>query len=125
MRLDVVSGKDAQQALFFIHHNELEGIRTGTWKYFRYVNSYVYPVPQDKPHTFVGKVAGGYEYQPEGSNVSVSSLGSWPLLYNMKLDPGENYNVIAKYTEVGHELERMMEAWESEFAKNPRGWLRD
>ena len=126
--LKLLTGESAQSphdALFFVHHNELEGVRAGKWKYFRYVNSYVYPVPQDKPHTFVGSVAGGYEHQPAGSDESVSSLGSWPLLYNMELDPGENYNLIKKYPQVGRKLQGMMEAWEVDFAKNPRGWISD
>ncbi len=111
------------EALFFIHHNEVEGVRAGAWKYFRYVNSYVYPVPMDKPHTFVGGVAGGYEYQPEGSDESVPSLGSFPLLYNMATDPGENYNLIKRYPDKGRELLRRIESFEAAFAANPRGWV--
>ena len=118
-----VDAPPPHEALYFIHHNELEGIRSGKWKYFRYVNSYVYPVPLDKPHTAAGRLAGGYEYQPEGSDVSVSSLGSWPLLYDVELDPGENYNLIERHPEEGARLQAMMEDWEKAFVANPRGWL--
>ncbi len=115
--------KSPHEALFFFHHNELEGVRAGKWKYFRYVNSYVWPIPLDKPHTFVGNVAAGYEYKPEGSDVAIPSLGSMPLLYDMELDSGENYNLIKRYPDVGQRLQKLMEQWESEFIKNPRGWL--
>lgn len=111
------------EALFFIHHHEVEGVRAGKWKYFRYVNSYVYPIPMDKPHTFVGEVAGGYEYQPEGSDEVVSSLGSFPLLYNMETDPGESYNLIKRYPDKGSELLARIESFEEAFERNPRGWL--
>ncbi|GAB4338837.1 MAG: hypothetical protein Kow0099_13240 [Candidatus Abyssubacteria bacterium] len=114
--------KTPHEALYFFHHNELEGIRAGKWKYFRQVNSYVWPIPQDKPTTFFGTVSAGYVYEPENSEISVPALGSFPLLYNMELDRGENYNLIKKYPEVGRQLQETMERWEREFVKNPRGW---
>lgn len=122
----VLSGTDEtppHEALFFFHHNELEGVRAGRWKYFRYVNSYVYPIPLDKPHTFVGRITGGYEYRPEGSDISVPALGSFPLLYDMELDPAESYNLMKKYPDVGRQMRELMERWEKEFIKNPRGWI--
>jgi uncharacterized sulfatase len=115
--------KTPHEALFFFHHNELEGVRAGKWKYFRYVNSYVYPIPLDKPHTLFGGIIGGYEYRPEGSDISVPGLGSFPLLYDMELDPAESYNLMKKYPDVGRQMQEMMERWEREFIKNPRGWL--
>ena len=115
--------KSPHEALFFFHHNELEGVRAGKWKYFRYINSYVWPIPQDKPHTFIGNIAGGYEYKPEGSDISVPALGSMPLLYNMELDAGESYNLIKKHPDVGRQMQELMERWEREFIKNPRGWI--
>jgi len=111
------------EALFFFHHNELEGVRAGNWKYFRYINSYIWPVPLDKPHTTFGNIAGGYEYKPEGSDISVPALGSMPLLYDMELDRGESYNLIKKYPDEGKRLQKLMEKWEREFIKNPRGWI--
>ena len=114
--------KSPHEALFFFHHNELEGVRAGKWKYFRYINSYVYPIPQDKPHTFFGGIAAGYEYKPEGTDISVPALGSWPLLYDMELDSGESYNLTKKYPDVARQMRELMERWEREFVKNPRGW---
>ncbi|RJP68755.1 MAG: arylsulfatase [Candidatus Abyssobacteria bacterium SURF_17] len=120
--LTAAETESPHEALFFFHHNELEGVRAGKWKYFRHINSYVWPVPQDKPHTPFGKVAGGYEYKSE-TGVTVPALGSWPLLYNMDLDPGENYNLIKKYPTVAKQMQESMERWEREFVRNPRGWI--
>jgi uncharacterized sulfatase len=111
------------EALFFFHHNELEGVRAGKWKYFRYTNSYVWPVPLDKPHTMFGNIAGGYEYKPEGTDISVPALGSMPLLYNMELDPEESYNLMKKHPDVGKRMQDLMDQWERDFMKNPRGWI--
>ncbi len=115
--------KTPHEALFFFHYNELEGVRADKWKYFRYINSYVNPVPLDKPHTLFGSIAGSYEYKPEGKDISVPALGSFPLLYDMELDPGENYNLMKKYPDIGKRMQELMERWEREFIKNPRGWL--
>ncbi len=132
----IIDGKDIQglltaaekvsphEALFFFHYNELEGVRAGKWKYFRYINSYVNPIPLDKPHTFFGGVTSGYTYEPEGTDISVPGLGSWPLLYDMELDPGESYNLMKKYPEIGKHMQELMETWEHEFVKNPRGWIK-
>lgn len=98
------------EALFFYHHNELEGVRCGKWKYFRYVNTYEYPMPIDKPHTPMGKIGRG-------------KLGSWPLLYDMELDPFERYNVIETYPEIGDRMLNIMVHREKQTALNPRGWL--
>jgi len=122
----LLSGKEKKSphdALFFFHLNELEGVRAGRWKYFRHINTYTFPLPMDKPNTFFGKIAGGHDYHPEGSDESVPTLASWPLLYDMKLDPGENYNVIKHHPEIGRQMEEIMSRWEREFIKNPRGWI--
>jgi arylsulfatase A-like enzyme len=115
--------KSPHEALFFFHHNELESVRSGKWKYHRYINSYVWPIPQDKPHTFFGNIAAGYQYKPEGQDITVPALGSWPLLYDMELDPGEGYNLMKKYPDVGRQMQQLMEQWEKEFIANPRGWV--
>lgn len=122
---DLLTGAETEsphEALFFFHYNELEGVRAGKWKYFRYINSYVWPVPLDKPHTTFGGIAGGYEYRPKGTDISVPALGSWPLLYNLEMDSGESYNLIKKYPDVGRQMLELMKRWENEFLKNPRGW---
>jgi arylsulfatase A-like enzyme len=121
--LTATEDKTPHEALFFFHHNELTSIRAGKWKYHRYINSYVWPVPLDKPHTTFGRISAGYEYKPEGTDISVPALGSNPLLYNVEVDRGESYNLIKRYPDVGHKLRKQLEQWESEFMKNPRGWL--
>ena len=50
-------------------------------------------------------------------------LGRLPLLYNMRTDPGERYNEIDKYPEVGRRMNDLMKQWEQAFAQNPRGWI--
>ncbi len=116
--------KSPHEALFFFHHNELESVRAGKWKYHRFINSYIWPIPLDKPHTTLGNLTGGYEYSPEGSDISVPALGSMPLLYDLEADSGENYNLLKRYPDVGEKLQKLMEQWESDFVKNPRGWIK-
>jgi len=123
---ELLAGTESEtphESLFFFHHNELTSVRAGKWKYHRYINSYVWPIPLDKPHTTFGSISAGYEYKPEGSDISVPALGSNPLLYNLELDRGENYNLIKRYPDVGQQLRKLMEQWEREFVRNPRGWL--
>lgn len=116
------------EALFFVHQNELEGVRSGRWKYLRNINQYVYPVPLDKTSTFVGTASkGGYSYDSkEGGEATrkVSVLSSLPLLYDLELDPGESYNVAEQYPAEVRKLEKLMEQWEKGFIRNPRGWKR-
>ena len=101
-------------ALFFYHHNELEGVRSGKWKYFRYVNSYQYPNPIDKPHTLMGKLAG---------KKAKSEAIQWPILFDMELDPFERYNLVQTHPDIGNRMLDTMVRWESEMARNPRGWI--
>ena len=51
-------------------------------------------------------------------------MATWPLLYNIKLDRGESYNVARKYPAVAARMRAMLERFEAEFTKNPRGWLK-
>jgi arylsulfatase A len=123
----LLSGKEKKtphEALYFFHHDELEGVRTGKWKYFRYINTYTWPIPMDKPNHFIGIVSGGRDYKPEGSDISVPTMATWPVLYNMELDPGESYNVMKKYPGVVERMNRMLEEFEREFIDNPRGWIK-
>ena len=106
--------RSPHEALFFYHHNELEGVRSGKWKYFRYVNSYQYPNPIDKPNTLMGKLAG---------KKAKSEAIQWPVLFDLELDPFERYNLIQTRPEIGNRLLAAMVRWENEMARNPRGWL--
>jgi hypothetical protein len=66
-------------------------------------------MPIDKPHTILGKIGKG-------------NTGSWPLLYDLELDPGESYNLIESRPQVADELLQTMEAWETSLEENLRGW---
>jgi len=115
------------EALFFFHHNEIEGVRAGEWKYFQRINHDVYPVYTDKDDVLSGWVANKFYTHTgkdlEGKTQTIPILGRLPLLYNMKLDPGENYNVINKYPDVGQRMYDLMKKWVQAFAQNPRGWI--
>jgi arylsulfatase A len=116
--------RSPHEALYFFHHNELEGVRCDDWKYFRSINTYTWPLPLDKPNTFFGSMAGGRDYRPEGSSESVPTMASWPVLYRVSKDPGECYNVQKKYPRVAAEMGRKLERFERDFTGNPRGWVR-
>jgi len=46
-----------------------------------------------------------------------------PLLYDLSVDPGENYNVINTYPDVAGKMHDMLVEWEQRTKKNPRGFL--
>ncbi len=98
--------KSPHDALFFYHHNELEAVRAGRWKYYRKINLYKYPVPVNKKLASLG----------------AGKLGKWPLLYDMKLDPGEAYNLADNRSDMTASMEKLMKAWEAGLKKNPAGW---
>jgi arylsulfatase A len=111
--LDLLTGKRTDtphDALFFYHYDRLEGVRVGQWKYFRKLHRYVWPVPLDAAAIAnkLGKDQLGYR---------------WPLLYNLEIDPGENYNVIDTYPDIANKLENTMQRWEAEAKNNPGGWI--
>ena len=103
--------KTPHDTFFFYHLEELEGIRSGKWKYLRNINHYVYPRPIDNEDLLLGKIGKGL-------------LGRWPLLYDMEYDPGESYNCIDTYPEIGRQLHQMMIKWEQDLKNNPRGWIK-
>jgi len=127
----LITGKDTQSphdALYFFHDNEIEGVRADKWKYFRYINHYTWPIPIDKPNSFIGTNASSriYTYPSEidGGTRAVNQMGSFPLLYDMEYDPGESYNIIRYHPETARRLHNMMVDWEKEFYNNPRGWVK-
>ena len=109
----LLSGRDSvspHDIVYFYHYDQLEGVRFGKWKYLRRLNRYVWPVPLDAEYIT--------------SRMGKKALGDrWPLLYDLSLDPGENYNVIATYPDVAGKLEGMLAQWEKTAEKNPRGFL--
>lgn len=101
------NSKSPHEYLFFYHHGELEGIRAGKWKYFQTINHYVWPMP-------VNRARG---------DLSNHTTGPLPLLFNLDNDPGEAYNLIAKYPDIGKKLADMMISWEKKMLENPIGLI--
>lgn len=108
---------------YFFHYNEVEGLRLNNWKYIRNTNTRSWPIPMDKKNSLFGKLAGGADYKPEGSNESVPTLAKWPMLYNMMSDPGENYNLGDREAVICRDMDARIKDFESEFFENPRGWI--
>jgi uncharacterized sulfatase len=102
--------KSPHETIYFYHYDQLEGIRSGRWKYFRKLNRYVWPVPLDA------------EALPNA--MGKKQLGNrGPLLYDLSIDPGENYNIINTYPDIAVKMENMLAEWEDQTKKNPRGFL--
>jgi arylsulfatase A len=125
----LLTGKEKAQPekpLYFIHEHEVEAVRLGKWKYFRYVDHYTWPVPLDKPSTFVGNSSSdrSYTYPLEnGEMKTVRALGTWPNLYDMEKDPLESYDLAEEYPDVVEKLQGTLVAFEKDIYANPRGWL--
>ncbi|TAL39919.1 MAG: hypothetical protein EPN93_00200 [Spirochaetes bacterium] len=110
--MNVLSGTDTaapHEAIFFYHYDLLEGVRMGDWKYFDKVNRYVWPVSMD-----AASLADSLGKKQMGNR--------WPLLYDVKRDPGESYNVINTRPEVAEKLKAAMQDWAREAGKDPRGF---
>jgi len=116
-------GERIPDPIYFFHYNEVEAIRSDNWKYIRNTNTRSWPIPMDKKNTLFGKLAGGADYKPEGSDLSVPTLANWPMLYDMNTDPGENYNISSRQPEIRLSLDRQLVEFENEFFRNPRGWV--
>lgn len=95
--------KSPHDALYFYHHDELEGIRTGKWKFYSNISTYTYPVPVDKRH-----FAKGYPA---------------PWLYNLKLDPNESYSLTESRPDLVKKLTAKLTAFDKKMKENPRGWI--
>jgi hypothetical protein len=97
------------------------------WKYYRNINHYTHPIPIDKPGSLAGAIGSkAYTYTGKDSSGKIRTipvLGSWPMLYNLRTDEGENYNVIARNPDIAQQIRSRMEEWEEAFYSNPRGWL--
>ena len=92
---------------YLYHQGELEGIRSGDWKYFRNTSHYTWPMPVDKKLGFLTN----------------HTTGPIPLLHNLATDPGEAYNLSERFPDVVERLEGAMAEWEAELASDPLGFL--
>ena len=109
--LGLLTGEDPSSphdVFYFYHQGELEGARSGRWKYFRAINHYVWPLP-------LNESLGG---------MSEHTTGPLPLLFDLEIDPGESYDVHLRYPEITEKLDAQMSAWESALALDPKGWKR-
>ena len=100
------SDQSPHEHLYLYHHGELEGIRSGDWKYFRNTSHYTWPMPVNKK---LGRLAN-------------HTTGPAPLLHDLSIDPGEAYNLAERYPDVVEILEAALVAWEAEIASNPLGF---
>jgi arylsulfatase A-like enzyme len=94
--------------LYLYHQGELEGVRSGRWKYFRETSHYTWPMPTNKK---LGWLADHTD-------------GPLPLLYDLNNDPGEAYNLAHRFPGKVEELEAALSRWEAEMDSNPLGFLR-
>jgi len=109
-----------QRPLYFFHDYDIEGVRVGPWKYLASNSHYVWPNPLDKMDSIVGKMVSSRNYSPPDSDVSIPTLGTWPLLYQLDRDPGESYNVAKKYPAKATELAARLSSWQKRFYADPR-----
>lgn len=115
----------SHRPLYFFHDYDVEGVRVGDWKYLANNSHYVWPNPLDKPDSLVGSMLSTRDYSPSGSEESVPTLGTWPLLYHLGRDPLEAYNVANHHPEERARLATILEDWKRNFYADPRQILRN
>lgn len=121
----VMSGTDPappHDTLLFFDDKVIAGARSGPWKYYRHVDRYYWPVPLDRPDTFPGRRVARYKYEDPRTGREVRLIADDPMLYDLRLDPAESYNVASRQPEVADRLRADVERWEQDFFANPRGW---
>jgi uncharacterized sulfatase len=121
----VMSGEQPappHEALLFFDDKVIDGVRSGQWKYYRYVDRYYWPVPLDKPNSLAGRRLEEYTYTDERTGRELRLYADHPMLYDVALDPGEAYNLAARQPDVSARMLRYIERWEQDWLKNPRGW---
>ncbi|MFH1765325.1 MAG: sulfatase [Gemmatimonadota bacterium] len=102
------SSLSPHEYFYLYHQGELEGIRSGDWKYFRNTSHYTWPMPNNKK---LGSIAN-------------HTTGPLPLLHNLSTDPGEAYNLAERFPEMVTSLDAAMTEWEAEVTSNPLGFFR-
>lgn len=94
--------------LYFYHQGTLESMRSGDWKFIRSINHYVWPLPVNQKLGWLSR----------------QTSGPLPLLYNLKTDPGEAYNLAGRYPERVKALTDAMARWDASMASNLFGLRR-
>ena len=121
----VMTGRETtspHDALLFFDDKVIDGVRAGPWKYYRYVNRYYWPVPLDKPSTLPGQRIMGYTYTDPRTGQTIQLVADFPMLYDLRIDRGESYNVADRHPDESTRLLGLIERWEQDFFTNPRGW---
>jgi arylsulfatase A-like enzyme len=96
------NAQQAERDLYFYHQGELECMREGDWKYIKSINHYIWPMP-------VNRKLGG---------LSNHTTGPLPMLFNLRTDPGESYNLADRYPDKVKELDSKMVTWEDRLNTN-------
>ncbi len=86
-----------ERPLFFYHFDRLEAVRQGKWKYYSNTNHYVWPIPLDRKGLITNDFAEPWFGIQYGN------------LYNLELDPAENYDLAHHHPEVVEKLRSLME----------------
>jgi len=110
------------EALLFFDDKVIDAARAGPWKYYRHADRYYWPVPLDKPTSLAGQRVARYGYRDPRTGQEIRLLAGDPMLYDLRIDPAEAYNVVDRHAEVADRLRGFIEQWEQEFFANPRGW---
>lgn len=122
---EVMTGRRAaspHDALFFFNDKVIDAVRSGPWKYYRTVNRFFWPVPYDKPSALTGRRAAAHTYTDPKTGETIPLLAPFPMLYDLRIDRGESYNVADRHPEERARLHTLIERWEQDFVANPRGW---
>jgi arylsulfatase A-like enzyme len=112
----------ARNELFFFGAGAVDAVRSGRWKYHRWVNLYTWPYPLDKVTSATGRGVHAAIHTDPKTGETHAHLVHDPLLFDVVADPGESYDLIEHHPEQAARLRADAERWEREFFANPRGW---
>lgn len=120
--LDGSSSAAPHDSLLFFHDKQLDGVRSGSLKYYPHVNRLYWPLPYDKPGSVTGDSTADYVYRDEKSGREANLLQAGPMLYDLGTDPHEAYNLVDARKDDAERLATLATSWDADFEKNPRGW---
>ncbi len=98
------------RSLYFYHFDKLEGVRTGKWKYYNTISHYIWPILLDRKDLITNGMAEPWFGR------------QYPNLYDLSIDPAENYDLQHHYPELVESFNKEIEDWEKEIEQNRYGW---